>query len=76
MNDAPKRDWEETWVHFFCGALVGAGLGFYLSFQFSENNSWQFITVFIVAGALLIGFLAAFFLDGFWEKFLEWFRWW
>ena len=76
MNDGPKRDWEKTWIHFFCGAILGAGLGFYFSPDPSEHNFWPTGAVFMVGGATIIGFLAAFFLDRFWETFVEWFSRW
>jgi hypothetical protein len=64
MHDGPKRDWEKTWVHFFCGAVVGAGIGLYLDHGI----------LFGLGGAILTGLLAAIFLDRFWETFLEWWR--
>ena len=76
MTDEPKRDWEKTWLHFFCGAAVGGGIGTYFWFDSSWNQSWLIGAAFIIGGGLVIGFLSALFLDDFWEKFLEWFRWW
>jgi hypothetical protein len=81
MSHYPKRDWSKTWLHFFCGAIVGSIVGTALwlrSYRWlhSWNDTWWGALLFIGGGALAIGFLAALFLDDFWETFLEWFRWW
>jgi CDP-diglyceride synthetase len=75
MSDGPKRDWEKTWVHFFCGAVVGAIIGVRLAWSLEHSQySWAIGATLIVGAALLVGFLAAFFLDRFWDKFLDLFR--
>ena len=61
MSDEPQRDWFKTWVHFFCGLVVGAVMGAY---AFGE---WLYILI----TALVVGILAAIFLDEFWDDFLR-----
>jgi len=66
MSDGQQRDWFKTWLHFFCGLVVG-GL----------PMLWQdFDWISILAVALLAGVLAAIYLDRFWEWFLDWWSWW
>ena len=62
MNDEPKRDWEKTWIHFVFGFVVG-----WLA-VFSTGGGW----IVNLAVALLLGILAAIYLDKFWEEFLSW----
>ncbi len=62
MSDEPKRDWEKTWIHGVCGLFLGAALGF----------SWSSEVWGAVIGAVLIGLIAAIYLDDFWEDFLSW----
>jgi hypothetical protein len=66
MNEPDKRDWEKTVIHGVCGAVVGAGMGFYSG----GTIAWA------VGGAIGLGILAAIFLDDFWELFLRWWRCW
>jgi len=61
MNNEPQRDWFKIWVHFFCGLVVGGGIGAYC---FSE---WHYIII----AAVVVGILAAVFLDDFWDDFLS-----
>jgi uncharacterized membrane protein YoaK (UPF0700 family) len=62
MNSEPKRDWEKTWIHFFCGAFLGAFSAF----------AWGGDWIWIIVSAIVTGLLAAIFLDRFWEDFLRW----
>jgi hypothetical protein len=64
MRDGLQRDWFKTRVHFFCGFFIGAALGAY---GFGE---WRLILI----TAVVVGILAAFFLDDFWDGFLR--GWW
>ena len=61
MSEGSQRDWFKTWVHFFCGLVVGAGIGAYVFGQ------WLYIGI----TSLAIGIGAAVFLDDFWEDFLR-----
>jgi outer membrane lipoprotein SlyB len=62
MNDKPKRDWQKTRIHFFCGAILGGLLAF------ASGGGW--LTSLITA--ISVGAFAAIFLDRFWEDFLRW----
>jgi len=62
MNDGPKRDWQKTHLHFWCGVVVGAAAIFS-----ADGGLWA-----VVVGAAIIGLLAAVFLDHFWEAILRW----
>ena len=62
MSARPPRDWGKTWLHFFCGFIVGGGVGAY------AFGDWLYLLI----TALVVGILAALFLDGFWDEFLRW----
>ena len=53
---------------------TGLWLRSYRWFHVSWNDTWWGAALFIGGGAIAIGFLAAFFLDDFWEEFLDLFR--
>jgi len=55
MSEDAPRDWFKTWVHFFCGLVVGAGIGAY------AFGGWLYVLII----ALVAGILAAIFLDDF-----------
>jgi hypothetical protein len=57
MSDKRKRDWGKIWIHFICGFVLGAGLGF--------NYSYGWIGIFTIA--ISVAILAAIFLDRFWD---------
>jgi hypothetical protein len=63
MSNGPQRDWFKTWLHFFCGLVVGGFVGIY-SFQ----DDW----IYILITAFVSGILAAIYLDDFWQDFLRW----
>ena len=61
MSGEPQRDWFKTWVHFFFGLVIGAGIGAY------PFDRW----LFILTTALVARILAAIFLDDFWEDLVQ-----
>ena len=65
MSNGQQRDWFKTWLHFLCGLVAGALVGFY---TFQDN--W----IGIVITALVAAILAAIYLDDFWESVSG--RWW
>ena len=62
MNDRPTRDWIKIQVHFVCGAILGVAT------TWSSGGSW----LLVCAAGLMVGLLAAVFLDRFWHWFLTW----
>ena len=76
---APRPDdppeWVASAVRFTFGAvfglLVGAGAFFFVPFHL-----WSVSVAIMLVLALLFGFLAAKYGDGFWENLGAWFRWW
>ena len=64
MNNGPKRDWVKTQVHFACGIILGVLISWSMGGGRLE----------ICATGLVVGILAAIFLDRFWESLLEWWR--
>jgi 2-amino-4-hydroxy-6-hydroxymethyldihydropteridine diphosphokinase len=70
-------DWFGFWVHFLFGAIVGGLLGFYIWGQTSSalSSSWIPGLLLISAGAVLGGFIAGCFQEGFWEKLSDCIRW-
>jgi hypothetical protein len=67
-------DWFRFWVHFVCGALLGAGLGF-----FSWMHNWHAgLSPWLPIGgsAFALALLGGIFGDRFWDWFLRNLRWW
>ncbi|HEY5298164.1 MAG TPA: 2-amino-4-hydroxy-6-hydroxymethyldihydropteridine diphosphokinase [Verrucomicrobiae bacterium] len=79
-TESPKFDWFGFWVHFFFGALLGALLGFSIWSQTASatSSSWMPGILLISGGAILVGLIASFMQEGFWEEFKDssWWRWW
>jgi UDP-N-acetylmuramyl pentapeptide phosphotransferase/UDP-N-acetylglucosamine-1-phosphate transferase len=68
------------WVHFFCGALLGALCGFFVWGRSSYSSSASLMpgSVFVGGGALLLGLTAGIESDTgdhFWHSLRDWFRW-
>ncbi|MGH7991194.1 MAG: hypothetical protein ACREDS_13515 [Limisphaerales bacterium] len=72
MNEKPRFDWFGFWVHFSCGAILGALLGISMWVNFADNSSWRVGIIMIFGGAILIGIIAGSFQEGFWEAFKDW----
>jgi len=64
-------DWGKAIVHFICGALLGAIAGFGSWAFWTGGESVALCLLFVVAGGLILGFLAAAFLEQFWESLKE-----
>jgi hypothetical protein len=58
MNDARKRDWQTTRIHFVCGLMIGGVSAFVM------GGGWVAISI----AGLAVGLFAAIFMDGFWDK--------
>ncbi len=73
MSTDPPRDRLEFWVRFVCGALFGTALAVMLVWRFLPDAAFTWVA--FPAGAVLLGFAAAFWGDRFWEALLNMFRW-
>ena len=64
QNDEPY-DWERFWIHFVCGALIGAGIGlsYWIRHWYVGYSGW----VCIGLPALVVALLGGVFGDRFWE---------
>ncbi len=81
MPEQRRRDWLKFWIHFFCGALLGAIAGFTAWGRSSYGESTSFLpaVVFVGGGAILVGLIAGAAADTgdhFWHDVSGWFRWW
>lgn len=59
-------------LHGVCGAVVGAIAGAVIMLDSAESNStlaWS-----ALAGAVVLGLLAFFFTEYFWEELVEWIK--
>lgn len=61
-------------VRFFCGAGVGALLGYAVAVAWVPNFHW--LIGFTAAIAIVCGLLAAWVEDEFWKTLLEYVPWW
>ena len=59
MTDDSKRDWQQTRIHFVCGVILGAMAAFGL------GGGW----LPILSAGLIVGILAAIFMDKVWDRF-------
>jgi len=74
-NAAGNTDWLKVGLHFFFGAVLGGALGAGAWLYWTEAESGKTAVGFITGGAILLGVLAAIFLDDFWENlkhFIDW----
>ncbi len=82
MDDSRKRDWLKFWVHFVCGAILGAFLGLkgWAHSDYATSTSWIPSVLFIGGGAILLGLVAGVAADNgdhFWHSLGNPFhRWW
>jgi len=69
MGENKSYDWQRFWIHFVCGALFGAGIGFCFWLQNWPSGlpAWVYITFLSLAIALLGGIYG----DSFWERLLR-----
>jgi hypothetical protein len=60
MGEYPKWNWSKFWIHFFCGALLGAFGGCRAWSRSSSALSTSFTPgiMYIVGGALVLGLIA------------------
>jgi hypothetical protein len=71
-----KIDWLKVILHFICGAFLGALIGFGFWVYWFDEQSIRASLFWLSGGALVIGLLAAIFLDRFWEglkRYSYWF---
>ena len=61
-----EQDWLHRTLQFGLGAIIGAGSGFWTSTIFFKSDIP--IWIFVVAGAMLFGTLAAIYGDKFWHE--------
>jgi len=61
MNNIGKRC-----LHAFCGAIVGFGAGFIVTF--SRYSKPEYLTWYCISGAVIFAILAFFATDSFWEN--------
>jgi hypothetical protein len=78
MSYHNRSDWSGFFVHFVCGAIIGAVLGFGIWVKSPEATSVPTSPGFFYIGgsALIIGLIAGFVGDRFWQSFGDWFRGW
>ena len=69
MGEESTYDWERFWIHFVCGALLGAGIGFF--FWFRNWHSGLSVWVCISFPALVVALLGGIYGDCFWEGFMK-----
>ena len=68
MERPEKRtNWFKVVVHFFCGALLGAIFGLRLATPGKWKSGWIVLLI-ILTHSLVVGLLAAMYLDRFWER--------
>jgi hypothetical protein len=67
QDDRPFN-WARFLVHFFFGGLFGGIFGLYMA-QYVSERSYAILTV--VVSALLVGLVAGFWGDRFWESFRD-----
>jgi hypothetical protein len=73
-----RFDWTRFVVHFVCGGLAAALLGFGMWAKSADAPSASGMSGFIYIGgaALVCGMIAGCIGDDFWRKLGGWFRWW
>jgi hypothetical protein len=74
------------WVHLVCGTIAGAigGLIFWMTWGIRSRHTWHpffldswfGLVLFIVAGAVIVGALAASLKEQFWKDLSNPFIWW
>ncbi|MGB9070076.1 MAG: DnaJ domain-containing protein [Candidatus Acidiferrales bacterium] len=67
-----KYTWAEFWIRFVCGGIFGAMCGFRIGVRYYTSPG-SFVAG-MVAGAVIVAFVAVVVADGFWQWFLG--RWW
>jgi hypothetical protein len=62
-------DWLRFWIHFVCGAIFGAGIGFFFWVHnwSTGSSSWFCIAI----PSLIVALLGGIYGDRFWEGFLR-----
>jgi hypothetical protein len=65
------RDWFESWVRFFFGAILGALFGMWIWLRLFPLNNFGWIA--LPVGALVFGFVAARRGDSFWRSLRNFF---
>lgn len=71
----PKPDPLEQKVRFGCGSVLGLVLGLSLAVRWWPSTAGTLLLV--VIGALLCGWMALKYGDGFWTNYVtRWLRWW
>jgi peptidoglycan/LPS O-acetylase OafA/YrhL len=60
-------------VHFVFGFVLGAVAGFAKWLCWSEIHTWSGAIMWIGGGALILGCVAAYLDDSFWENIKDWF---
>jgi hypothetical protein len=76
---APRPDDPPEWAAGAVRFAFGAAFGLFLaagSFFFVSLSHWYWIAAIAAACALVCGFLAMKYGDGFWESLSGWLRWW
>jgi len=67
-----KYTWAEFWIRFVCGGILGAMCGFGIGVRYYTSPG-SFVAG-IIAGTIIVAWVAAVAGDGFWQSFLG--RWW
>ncbi len=62
-------DWQRFWIHFVCGALLGAGLGFLFWLRTGESGVSLWLST--AGAAIVMAFLGGVFGDSFWERLVK-----
>ena len=73
MSDDDYSDGKNFWIHFWCGLVIGAGVGVWISSGIFENG--LAILGLAAAIALLFALCAGKWGDPFWYWFLDLWRW-
>ena len=75
MDDSPKPDSFEKGLRFGCGFVFGALVAVVVALQWLATFTGTFWAV--AAGvAVVFGFLALRYGEGFWQRVSDWFGWW
>ena len=74
MNRKPSDDWFAFGVRFFFGALLGLFLGIRFGVYFFEFGMACWLL--ILGSTVLLGLVAGYWGDAFWQGLKYWFWWW
>ena len=74
VTKSESIDWIKVFIHFVCGAILGAFVGLWIWVRTGALESWDLGLALIGGFALVLGIASGVFLDRFWDGLMNFAR--